>query len=1078
VARRGNRTRVGFGPVGRLRLGTLAWIAGFVADASKPGGIAPVWTSAETLRITALGIESGGSQDQLTEQTIAVRPEAAKPDHLVCWDVYPSEPCSNTFQYWTGYWSYADGTKTIGNPLETKLRVGPMQLYNAYFLYDSYGNLTYAPEASTSATQPPPNVTVGFSNQVSTGPDFAGYALSTSWHNDPQMPQGQMQSTLTVCYPTDAGPTPDWQAGSVSKTITYQFDTGSTKLLAQKQSYEARFGMEDGLFPLEVSPEAGSGGLPTSAAGDTPRLVLLALNGTLVKTELLEGAVEPSLEPQKVWKKDGAVWSYTDDQDQSTVIETSDQPQFRLSLVDGDGAVVPEGELQAHLCPRYEHFTEGPTPPGQCTASPIAAGPGTGRIDSLTLNQPGAQRGYLGIELTKAPPKQGEYYIKVESLGPSLYRMRRQGQLTLDTHATGEHVGYFAICIVSGGEFLDGDFRRVSQVDSVVPKPMFLRITTNEEGPSLSAVVDTLREDRTLFQRSSPMTLARIGQSNAYLAGFTVVPEGYSSGEPLPDPTVGIPFSHGRLVARLEEPTAALSESASRSRGESPPQAEAGSLIRSKLVMRFLDRTGTALTPPPAGDAKDSGTVQQTEITWEEEPNFNAIENVWVEIRAENPNDWTRLRPGTVEVAVIEEADERFHTDTATFYTGAGGGTNLSAGKVDGLYLRVENGSMKLPLRSCAIARKDKSGALINPQYNGANAALLTLATTKQLGHIVDDFLPTGEPFRVGHWVDERSYARRPTEADKSKGWVDTGNGISDWLERKFWDTLVIYANPAGSESESVAQSPQSLVQELIDGPPGGFCDGQTVHLNAADPMIRLNWRSNTIWHYYQGLRYHDSWDTFQQVTMHEARHAWQHRLTSLGFTDADGDTLVAVKFGMPDSLGDLIDGPNRAVDPQGNIDGHFLGDGGGAASKDTQGQAVIEHNAQRFANELGLLTDLGCALTSYSILDGADQTAPPGALLSAPLTVAVKSVSYSGEGDQPQGAVTIHFFITAGDARIDGQVERFVMTDEMGRAQVQLTNGTRDSEIAAEIVPWPLPNPVCESLAANRVTAYARVAK
>jgi hypothetical protein len=501
------------------RLGTLAWIAGFVADASKPGGIAPVWTSAETLRITALGIESGGSQDQLTEQTIAVRPEAAKPDHLACWDVYPTEPCSNTFQYWTGYWSYADGTKTIGNPLETKLRVGPMQLYNAYFLYDSYGNLTYAPEASTSATQPTANVTVGFTNQVSTGPDFAGYALSTSWHNDPEMPQGQMTSTLTVSYPTDPGPTPDWQAGTVTKLITYQFDTGATKLLAQKQSYESRLGMEDGPFPLEVSPEAGPGGMPTSAAGDTPRLVLLALNGTLVKTELLEGAVEPSLEPQMVWKKDGASWIYTDDQDQSTVIETSDQPTFRLSLVDGDGEVVPEGELQAHLCPRYEHLTDGPPAPGSCTASPIAAAPGTGRIDSLTLNQPGAQRGYLGIELTKAPPKQGEYYIKVESLGPSMYRMRRQGQLTLDTHATGEHVGYFAICIVSGGEFLDGSFRRIDLFTVNQPTRSYVRyLDSTASEDTLTITVQSHQSSGAVFDEIRELTVERVGQSDVFVS--------------------------------------------------------------------------------------------------------------------------------------------------------------------------------------------------------------------------------------------------------------------------------------------------------------------------------------------------------------------------------------------------------------------------------------------------------------------------------------------------------------------------------------------------------------------------------
>jgi hypothetical protein len=1031
------------------RLGTLAWIAGFVSDPAKPGGIAPVWTSAETLRITALGIESGGSQDQLTEQTIAVRPEAAKPDHLACWDVYPSEPCSNAFQYWTGYWSYADGMKSIGNPLETKLRVGPMQLYNAYFLYDSYGNLTYAPSATTSATQPAPNVSVGFANQIETGPDFAGTMLATSWHNDPEMPQGQMTSTLTVSYPTDAGPTPDWQAGTVTKAITYQFDVDSTKLLAQKQSYESRLGMEDGAFPLEVSPEAGSGGMPTTAAGDTPRLVLLALSGTLVKTELLEGAVEPSLEPQKVWRKDGAIWAYTDDQDQSTVIETSDQPTFRLSLVDGDGEVVPEGELQAHLCPRYEHFTDGPPAPGSCTASPIAAPPGTGRIDSLTLNQPGAQRGYLGIELTKAPPQPGEYYIKVESLGPSLYRMRRQGQLTLDTHAQGEHVGYFAACIVSGVELLDSSFQRVNPMEITVPTNGYARVlTARETGQSINRLIRIERQNGAVVTPDTPLTLDRVGASGTYLAPITLVPEGQSP--PAPPAGVANAAAPPNLVIGLGANQAVISTT------QGQPQGRCGVDYPAKLRFRFVKRDGSSLTDTPDPARPElAGTMQETEIG---DASDNYAEIIKLEIQAVDPNNGTIACTGCagVQVGIAENLNGFFDGGFDAFFDGTRGSSKLETnGKIDrGSFPLGAQGTVRVTLKSVLLAREKagipwpkvipgvstpdgtfsgrafywaEKGPLLMAQVVSGGRRTVTRNTTPQ----------TDTP--LGLWVDERSYAH--ARGQTAGVWASSGNALRDWFEKHL---RYEYATWTGNAEivQGMSRLGSLLEQTVIPDPDPAHVGqylrcpfvAETRPLPPEPPQSEeLTWNLTSFAtralpnqdeiagrHFDEaGLSLACPADPFRMTAVHEARHIWQKTLTAAnGQPDPDKDFLY---LSPPASATILTDDRyafrNRGTNPEFDFwEDHIIDftEWGGYSSGATA--AAMEADAMRVAGPLAGVTP-ACAV-GYSI----DLSAVPLAGVGWKLIADVKWKNHAGQF-QPYEGVTVTFERVSGNLELSEDI-------------------------------------------------------
>ena len=97
--------------------------------------------------------------------------------------------------------------------------------------------------------------------------------------------------------------------------------------------------------------------------------------------------------------------------------------------MDSDFKVIPQTAFRVHRCPRQEHLTEETPDPEPCTLGPVDSDGTTGILPSLTLNEAGGQRGYLGIELTKAPVAPGTYYILVESIGPTPYRIRQGADL-------------------------------------------------------------------------------------------------------------------------------------------------------------------------------------------------------------------------------------------------------------------------------------------------------------------------------------------------------------------------------------------------------------------------------------------------------------------------------------------------------------------------------------------------------------------------------------------------------------------------------------------------------------------------
>jgi hypothetical protein len=322
-----------------IGMGTLSSYVGVAPDPVTPGQVVPVWGTAELLNLSAQAkVQIDGAWADPLLLAYGVHPEPGKPDHFLCTD-RQGEECPDVFEYWTGY--QLDVTSQPPSSL-------PMVLLNAYYLGDRYGNLVYGPTA-TSASAPGLGVTVGFADQTSgtTSGDPAGYALTTKWPMSPA-PSGQLTSTLSATYPDD--PAGDWSGGTVGKEITYQFDSGSTHLLLQAQSYEKRLADQglavvDGPLPIAVAPGA-TGSLATLADGSTPRLVLLALSGSDVTSLVTGWGEEPSSVPGWGWNTGGGCaqpWCWVQwNPPWDLAVETQATASLRLTLEDGTGRVALE----------------------------------------------------------------------------------------------------------------------------------------------------------------------------------------------------------------------------------------------------------------------------------------------------------------------------------------------------------------------------------------------------------------------------------------------------------------------------------------------------------------------------------------------------------------------------------------------------------------------------------------------------------------------------------------------------------------------------------------------------------------
>jgi len=516
-------------PTLRYELGQWAWYVGVLPDAASPGGVQPVWGSAEQLHLRAQAKLPDNQESDPLMHVYGVHPEPGKPEHILCLDEQ-FQPAGDIQHIWTGWRTYVDS--------QSGHRTGGMTLLDAYHVGDRYWNVVFGLTAA-AATSPASNLTVQLESQLLDGEyDPSKYSLDATWEADPSWPSGSYTSTLSISYPAD----PDWGAGTITKDITLQLDGGTSHLLAQKQSYDRRNGQEngdeDGPLPMAVAPGAEEGALPTTTAGDTPRLVLLALAGADVPSAVETGGDEATREPHHIYRYQSGAWQYVEDTDQDVKLETADQPKFKLSLIGYEGTPIPKTSFLVHRCPRYDHLTEPDQEPesSPCSLEPVSSDgdstPDDGVLDEIQLNPDGGgpgSRGYLGIELTKAPVEPGTYYIEIEPVdtpSPS-YRIRRQANFIRDNQSdAGEFKGAFAICTVAGLEILDSDFSRIHNLDLAVARQIYLRLLDSAEGSdSVEASAATYDSAGESVSQLDAVLLTRIGRGATFLSSpITVFP--------------------------------------------------------------------------------------------------------------------------------------------------------------------------------------------------------------------------------------------------------------------------------------------------------------------------------------------------------------------------------------------------------------------------------------------------------------------------------------------------------------------------------------------------------------------------
>jgi hypothetical protein len=501
------------------RYGTYAAYVGATPDPDNPGHVKPVWGPTEAITLTLFTVDPNGDPSPATvfNATYDIHPEPSKPDHLACLDGQ-GQPCPDVFPFWTGYLVAPQGN----DPVTGHALFGPnfFQEYNAYVLLDALGNQTfgYTDTSPKDTAQPASgkNEYVNFADQTTTGPSFNAYVLATRWTDNP-WPSGDVPVTLQVNYPAD----PDWPAGTVSKTITYQFDSSATHVLARYPNYDlirpdGTKGYTDGpagTFPISVSPGATTGSLPKTENGDTQRLVLLAYSGQSISGTL--PLAEPYSTGNRTWMNTGTTWSIVMVLSDPH-LEVTDRPNFKLSLIDNNARPVNAGAFRVWTCPRFDHESGG------ASCSTYVDSDAQGVVSSVTLTT-----GYIGLELLSAPATPGTYYVLVESLGQT-YKIRRESDLVTDRSVgPGEFKGAFSLCVVQGAEIVDENFKVADRLIYVAtPKLYRVRyIGASSQGLPTSASIDTKNSDNTPADSIPSVALTRVGFSNlAYSDLFTLNP--------------------------------------------------------------------------------------------------------------------------------------------------------------------------------------------------------------------------------------------------------------------------------------------------------------------------------------------------------------------------------------------------------------------------------------------------------------------------------------------------------------------------------------------------------------------------
>ena len=913
------------------RLGTLARYVGVEPDPEHPGQVRPVWGTAEALELQ-LVVESPTGVP-LFSRTFEVHAKPGKPDHFVLNG--PADP-PHTFRVWPDYHAFPSGTKQGGG---TRLAAG-FSMAQVTFLEDRYGNKLWG-YGATTVVPTDPRVQATFTSQAQSGEEYIGYRLDTTWNDDPEMPDGNVPVTLGVNY---NDPDEAIGSGQVTQPITYLFQRGMMKAVERRPSYDrvrpdGTIVADDGTFPMTVSPEAGSEGLPKTEAGDTRRLVLLTLSGHGIS------GVVPSPEPypngHKTWKQvadpgGSGTWHWEPDQVLTGLDpfhETGEPAAFRMTLVDGYGRVAEDGRFVVHRCPRWDHDSpNAPDQPGrECTLAPLDSG-GTRIIERVEVN-PSAEpldhrRGYMGIELVKAPTNPGTYYVKLEALDGAPWRISRQSDMHSDETAAGQYQGGFALCTVRGGEFLDQNFQRIKPLVARTATPAYLRIAV--PGSSTSALnlnLHDYKNDGTEFGTAVPITMNRVGKSDSYLGRLTLLPEGDT------------PPAARRTLAGTEDPVLAISACSSTltATAGTTEVARDPAALNCKLKIEWVSPEAPSTPRDEQYTVIEDRTKNYAEKTYLRLAVINPHKNDEVVPQAglrcawlrEVPIDGSGGRPAQVPSVVFSGSSVPNPNDN----NAAQGGDvldspGLSVTMIDGVSMPRE-GEPAFFLRAVARRRTNSAGGFLQDF-----SALLFAQACQAVGLVEDS-----ESRYLDMWVDQVEYFPQRTQPSRHPSLNGAAKLSIDWIEKEALDVLES-ATPGEADAfrsvETVwsdGYNPGSEGQLAVTGQavgcgstyvsPSDLSLNHRIHMNPFAEGLRWGYLGESaspggmVLSYMEaGMKYTvgpGRFAVFENLISHEARHSLQNKLNAadLPSNDSDHDYFVTSLSGN----GVALNGGERMLD-------------------------------------------------------------------------------------------------------------------------------------------------------------------
>lgn len=639
-----------------------------------------------------------------------------------------------------------------------------------------------------------------------------------------------------------------------------------------------------------------------------------------------------------------------------------------------------------------------------------------------------------------------------------------------ETLCMGQYQGGFALCTVMSGEFLDGSLRRIDPFRVTEPMLVYVRVTSEaSSGPTMSVDVRSERAGKAIVTPKVRIDLPRCGVSGIYQAPLLLIPEacsaGPSSGGPSPLASLSVPLGEGHLWA-----TAPAGNTL----------ASADTAFPAVLRLRFLTRDGSQLTPPDIPASPEmTGMTQQTAIG---DSSDSYAESVWVEVRAENPFDWTQLQDTGVSVGIAEMANDRYQGTTKRFFVGTLGSTLLDeSGKVGGekggSFLSLDHGKARQRLSSVAERRLDALSGEPDPflPYAGSRGAQLRPLPEAFIAGPADP--REGPVLGVSLWVDEGTYNRRRDDVPVVPGvesyWARSPNTVRDWLEKKAWDVWADTQDDPSGQVNEMCRIPTQLVEDVSQVYAGAVSTSfpTIVKFNPMFRDIRCPSLAGNPWtiHYY-GFYEKKPADGFPVIALHEARHCFQLSWVSRGAVDEDGDLLYAPNSCVTADSAELFDKPNRDDPRSGgfaNGDGHFKGDGPGLADGGDAKRTMWEHEAMRFVNRTGSSLELACALSGFTLRSSAELSGLAGSVLPGGVLVEVtaKRSQQATLIDEPRSGVTVRFTVPeASTALVNGAKRAWVMTSDAGQASVEITNGAAGSttEITVDMLPPMAPQDQC----------------